>query len=70
MIPMTSKKSFEYAGRDLKPGDHFQAESQAHVDLLTASGAAVKRSEHETEAVGEAPSNRAKSSRRFRSPEH
>lgn len=69
MIPMTSKKSFEYAGRDLKPGDHFQAESQAHVDLLTASGAAVKRSEHETDVV-EAPSNRSKSSRRFRSPEH
>jgi len=45
MFKMITKTDHPYGGRDLKPGDEFDAESQQHVDILTALGRAELKRE-------------------------
>lgn len=54
-LKMVTKTSHEYAGKNLAPGDEFDAESQAHVDLLTALGRAeLKQTEQPQGSSGRA----------------
>lgn len=70
MLKMVTKKKHEYAGENLGPGDEFTAESQAHVDLLTALGRAELKADQPKEQAldgGQIVSAASSRSRRSRS---